>query len=532
MTNVADLFALAAQHHAAGNLQQAERVLQQFVQAHPQHADAHHILGIVAYQTGKHEQAFLSIGEAIRLAPRTSTFHCNLGLVSAALGRDDEAAASFQQALQLKPDLAEAWNNLGNVHFKTNKYLEAVHCFREAVRLTPTYAEAYFNLGQAHKRLARLDEAVASYQQAIELRPNFIAALTNLGSLLAQQGELERGLACLERALRLNPNLGLPHCNRALVWLTTGDFERGWPEYEWRWSQPGVVKREYAQPRWDGSELHGKTILLHAEQGLGDTLQFMRYAALVKQRGGRVILECQTPLVRLLENAPGVDAVLAEGSPLPPCDVRAPLLSLPLIFRTALDTIPGTVPYLHADASLVEQWRQTIGPSKRDGGRCLQVGIAWQGSPTFRCDSQRSIALKHFASLAQLEGVKLISLQKGPGTEQLQALAGQFPVVDLGEDFDTANGPFVDTAAIMSNVDLVISSDSALGHLAGALGASVWLALPFVADWRWLLEREDSPWYPSMRLFRQRQHGEWDGVFCRIREALKAHLDTFGSVFP
>jgi hypothetical protein len=279
-------------------------------------------------------------------------------------------------------------------------------------------------------------------------------------------------------------------------------------------------------------------LLLLAEQGLGDALQFVRYAPLVKQRGGRVVLQCHPPLMRLLANMPGIDQLVAAGSPLPPFDTYAPLLTLPAIFGTSTSGALEADPYLQANAALVEHWREElkksevrspmsdvqtssndIGHRTSDFGRAFRVGIAWQGNPIFRIDHQRSIPLARFARLAEIEGVQLISLQKGPGTEQLPSFAKS--VNDLGNRLDEASGPFMDTAAVMKNLDLVISSDTAVPHLAGALGVPVWVALPWVPDWRWLLRCEDCPWYPTMRLFRQTRYGHWDDVFDRIAEELR-----------
>ena len=453
MATLAEVFAMAFQEHRRGNLHQAEQLYRQVIVAQPQHADAHHLLGVLAHQRGRYGEAVDSIRAALALNPCGGIYHSNLGMAYAALGMLAEATDSYRQALRLNLEVAEVHANL------------AIVLFRQGI----------------------FDDAAVHYQQALSLQPAFAKAHSDLA---------------------------------ASCGCCAATFKMAGRNMSGSWLQAGVSRPHIDRPQWDGSDLTGRTILLHGEQGLGDTLQFVRYAPLVKQRGGTVILECQPALVRFLNDMPGVDYVLAGGSPLPPYDVQAPLLSLPLVFHTSLDTIPAAVPYLHPDATLVEQWRQVIGPSRRQGGRHLQVGIAWQGCPTFRFDSQRSIPLKHFARLAQVEGVKLISVQKGPGTDQLQVLAGQFPVLDLGEHFDAANGPFVDTAAIMKNMDLVISSDTSTPHLAGALGVPVWVALPFVPDWRWLLEREDSPWYPTMRLFRQKQDGNWDDVFRRISEAL------------
>ncbi|MCI0460721.1 MAG: tetratricopeptide repeat protein, partial [Gemmataceae bacterium] len=327
------------------------------------------------------------------------------------------------------------------------------------------------------------------------------------------------GWICDERrgqALRLQPDYARAHMARAMTWLAQGNWEQGWPEYEWRWRYEGFSPRPFPQPLWDGSPLAGRTILLHAEQGLGDTLHFIRYAALVKQQGGQVLVECPAVLHRLLASGTGIDELVAPGAPLPAFDVHAPLLSLPALFRTSLSTVPATVPYLFADAQLGAQWRDRL--ASVEG---LKVGIAWQGNPRHFRDRQRSVLLTEFEPLARLEGVRLISLQRGPGVEQVPALGDRFPVLDLDRQRDETCGDFMDTAAVMTNLDLVITCDTAIAHLAGALGVPVWVALPFAPDWRWLRERADSPWYPTMRLFRQERWGDWASVFRRLADALQ-----------
>jgi hypothetical protein len=299
-----------------------------------------------------------------------------------------------------------------------------------------------------------------------------------------------------------------------------GDFERGWEEYEWRWKKAKVTPRDFPQPLWDSSALEGRTILIHTEQGLGDTLQFIRYVPLVKQRGGTVIVECPASLGQLLASCAGIDRLIASGAPLPPFDVHAPLLSLPRIFGTTLANVPAEVPYLSADPALVEYWRSEL--SSVAG---IKIGIAWQGNPRFPADCMRSIPLTHFTPLAQVDGVRLFSLQKGTGSAQLAAVASYLPVIDLADRLDETSGGFMDTAAVMKNLDLVVTSDTSIAHLAGALGVPVWVALALGGDWRFLVGREDSPWYPTMRLFRQTQMGDWDSVFERIAAELRGSPD-------
>jgi ADP-heptose:LPS heptosyltransferase len=295
-----------------------------------------------------------------------------------------------------------------------------------------------------------------------------------------------------------------------------GDFEHGWPEYEWRWRRPKSPPRRLPQPRWDGAPLAGKTLLVYMEQGLGDMLQFIRYAPLLKAQGANVLVECPAFLHPLLSRCPGIDRLLAEGSPLPEFDVHVPLLSLPHLLGTTLATIPAQVPYLYAGEERVQRWAEELRPLEG-----FKVGICWQGNRHHQWDHFRSFPVEHFAALAAVPGVRLVSLQKGPGAEQLRKLGGSFPVVELDSEKDASAAAFMDTAAIMKNLDLVVTVDTSIAHLAGGLGVPVWVALSAVSDWRWLLQREDSPWYPTLRLFRQRALGDWDGVFGRMAAELK-----------
>jgi tetratricopeptide (TPR) repeat protein len=555
VATIAELLALGLQYHKDANLGQAEQLYRQVLCADPSHADAHHLLGALACETGHFEQAVASIRRALTLNPQIAAAWYNLGNASEGLGQLGDAIGYYRRAIQLSPGFAEAWNNLGIALKRQNQAEEAVQCYLEALRHKQNYVEALANLGNVRREQRRLEEAAAwhrqalqvdprraathfnlaialtelgqleeattCYQQALRLKPDFGEAYDGLGVAFTKQGRFEEAMACFDQALHYDTSQAEAHLNRAILWLLQGDWGRGWKEYEWRWRTRDFTRHSFRQPLWDGSALEGRTILLHAEQGLGDTVHFIRYASLVKQRGGNTIVACQPPLVRLLAGVAGIDKLVAQGTALPAFDVQAPLLSLPGIFQTTSANVPNTVPYLKAAPGLVQKWRQEIAPL---GG--FKVGIAWQGNPTYRYDRQRSIPLALFGLLAQVPGVQLISLQKGPGTEQQQGLTGQFPLVDLGNELDESSGPFMDTAAIVKNVDLVISSDTVIAHLAGALAVPVWVALPVVPDWRWLLEREDSQWYPTMRLFRQRQYGHWEDLFDRMAEELKKPANT------
>jgi tetratricopeptide (TPR) repeat protein len=507
-----------------GQLDEAAACLRRAVSLDPQYADAHNNLGLVLAKQGRIDEAVTNYRQSLHLKPDNALAYNNLGNVLRDLDQLDEALACYRQALSLNPYYAEAYNNEGIAYAKQGKFEQAAERFEQALQLRPNYAKAHSNLGNALRNLGRLEASLACYREALRLEPDYAEAHNNLGAAVVSVGQFQNALASYGEAVRLNPEYAEVHRNRALLWLLLGDFERGWPEYEWRWHCQGVALPSFRQPLWDGGPLQARTILLHAEQGLGDTLHFIRYAPLVQQRGGRVFVQCQPLLLSLLARCPGIDQLLPQGAALPDFAVHAPLLSLPGIFRTDLTSIPALVPYLSADPTLVQHWRKeldALSPQQAADAprRSLNVGIAWQGSPQHPGDRQRSIPLRSFAPLAQVPGVQLFSLQVGPGAEQLRDIGARFPVTDLGSRFDPAS--FQDAAAAATVLDLVISVDSAIVHLAGALGVPVWVLLPYAPDWRWLLERPDSPWYPTMRLFRQKEPDAWDDVFGRVAGALQ-----------
>jgi Tfp pilus assembly protein PilF len=564
---------LGAACHAQGKLRDAVECYQRSLRIKPDYAEAHFNFGVAMYAQGDRDAAIMRFHQALAFKPNYpeaidmleevlaeaeklalavsqapsqpslllyGQAHYNLGVVRAMRGEIDAAISHYRRALRFNPDSMETHNNLANLLVQKGLWTEAVASYHEALRCRPDCAEAYANLGSSLIRSGQLREAVKYLRQALQLKPHFAEAYSNLGEAFKELGQLDEALASFEQALLLKPDFAASRWNRSLLWLLRGDFSRGWSEYEWRWTQLGVPPRSFTQPLWDGSALDGRVILLHAEQGLGDTLHFIRYATLVKELAGKVIVECQPELMRLLSGFPRMAQLVGRASPLPPFDVQAPLLSLPRIIGTSVDTIPAPIPYLHADPKLSEvvspKSEVKFGASSDSGhrtpdtGRCFRVGIAWQGSPTYRYDRQRSIPLTMFSRLAKVPGVVFICLQKGPGKEQLKSghrtpdSGHSWTVLDLGDALDENAGAFMDTAAIMKSLDLVICSDTAVPHLAGAMAIPVWLALPLVPDWRWLLEREDCPWYPTMRLFRQTRCDCWDDVFDKITEELRKCL--------
>jgi tetratricopeptide (TPR) repeat protein len=550
MATVAEALNIALKHHQSGNLRQAEAIYRQVLAVEPDNAQALHFLGVAELQMGQPGPAVEHIERACQLDPFNATYHGNLGSAYGTQGRYDKAVESLKTALRCDANFVDAHNNLGAALSKLGKHDEAATAIRKAIKLRPAMVSAHINLGNVLQEQGKLEEAIASYRQALRLEPDnadarynlglavskrgdYAAAeenyrhalrinprnadaLNNLGNALREQGRFADSLKCYEEALALRPDLAQARKNRGMAWLRLGDWQRGWDEYEWRWRCDDSPPHGFKQPLWDGSPLEGRTILLHTEQGLGDAIQFLRYVPLVKQRGGTVLLQCQGALMKLFDRARGVDQLLPRGERLPPYDVYAPLLSLPHLLKAHDPAAAGSVPYLFADPGLRDDWRRELDII---GGR--RIGINWQGNPSHAKDAQRSLPLKHFLRLAELPDVRLISLQKNAGVEQLRELKDPRLVLDLGSRLDEEHGAFMDTAAVLPSLDLVVTSDTALAHLAGALGVKVWVVLPFSPDWRWLLDRDDSPWYPTMRLFRQRQPGDWAEVFERIASELE-----------
>jgi Flp pilus assembly protein TadD len=515
MASILEALAIADQHYQAGRLQEAARIYLEVQAADPQNSAAPNGVGIIAAQMGKHDLAEGYFRQALALNCHEPTYHNNLGDSLKAQGKIDESLNSFQRALTLRPDYFEAHNNLGTALHLSGKFDEAAVAYRQALALRPDYVPVWYNLGMAFQAQGKLEDAISTYRQALSLDSAYADAASNLAMALHAHGQLEEAAATFETVLSLKPGHIAARANRSLLMLLQGDFARGWAEYDYRLQATPTLDRGFAQPKWDGSPLNRPTILLHGEQGLGDTIQFVRYAMHIKNQNpaATVVVECQPPLKKLLESCGGVDQLITQGSELPPFDVHCSLVSLPGVFQTILATIPAEIPYLTANPTLVEYWRETL-----RGLSGLRIGINWQGRAGQGQYRKRDIPIEHFAALAQVPGINLVRLQKNdPGSAPL----GQYlPIFDPGPDFDTAHGSFMDTAAVMMSLDLVITSDTAIPHLAGALGLPVWLALPYVPDWRWLLDRADSPWYPTMRLFRQRSPGDWFGVFDEIQLAL------------
>jgi hypothetical protein len=378
--------------------------------------------------------------------------------------------------------------------------------------MNPAIAEAYNNLGTVCRDKGMFDAAAMYYQKALQMNPGFTEAYNNLGTVYRDNGQLEHAAENYRRAIDLNFDFAEAHWNLAFTLLLSGDFRNGWKEYEWRWKIQDHYLHGITKPLWDGSDISGYTLLIHAEQGLGDTIQFIRYASMAANRGAKILFACQKEIAGLLRQVKGLDTVIPYGEAIPGFDLHCPILRLPLVFETTIKNIPATVPYITADYSLVTAWGDRI--DKKNG--TFKIGLAWAGRPTHLNDRNRSVPLSLFSPLARLERVELYSLQKGEAAEQVKNSPGGIRLFDFtGELHD-----FSDTAALIENLDLVISVDTAVAHLAGAMGKPVWILLHFAPDWRWMLNRDDSPWYPTMRLFRQPSHGDWISVIDRVCDAL------------
>jgi hypothetical protein len=421
----------------------------------------------------------------------------------------------------LQATRAQADNHRGVACQRQGQWRQAQACFQNALAWRPDYAEAQNNLALGWQRLGDGAAAEAGFRRAARLQPDDAALQAtvahNLGLLLHQQGRLAAAGRWLERALAVRPEQDAVRADLAIVRLLQGDYAAAWENFETRQRRAGESQaehRRFDQPQWSGQPAAGRTLLLWGEQGLGDQIQLLRYVPLVLGLGWQVLLEVAGPLLALCRSIPGV-TLLRRGAALPPFDLHCPLLSLPRAFATTPTTIPATVPYLGAEPARVAAWRARLPAA------AWRIGVSWQGNPLARAEAGRSAPLASLAPLARLPGVRLISLQKQHGLEQLAALPPGMAVDSLGDDFDAGEDAFLDCAAVMMSLDLVVSVDSAVGHLAGALGRPTWLALQAVPHWVWMMERSDTPWYPHTRLFRQTRPGDWDGVFVAMAAALR-----------
>jgi Flp pilus assembly protein TadD len=490
---------------------------------HITHGEADECLqhGVDLHQAGQLDAAEAYYRAALQRRPDFPAAWATLGLARLAAGALDEAEQHQREALRLDPALPDAHNGLGLVHYQLGRVAEAENCFRGCLRLWPEHPGAHLNLAATLQSRGRLEEAEASYRDALRFGADAAQVYNNLSVLLRELGRLDEAEASCREALRLRPGMPDARINLAMVLLLNGRWTDAWPAYEARWhvGDLSLVRRAFTQPQWTGAQpIAGRTILLHAEQGFGDTIQFCRYASLVAARGARVVLEAQPPLVRLLTRLDGVAQVVAHGDPLPDFDLHCPLMSLPRAFATTPETVPGPVPYLTADPAQHAAWRDLLAglPGRR-------VGLAWAGSArawlphAAALDRRRSMRLTDMAPLAAVPGCSFLSLQLGSPAAQLTEPPAGLAIYDVADRL----GDFADTAALVANLDLVIAVDTAVTHLAGALGRPVWLLNRFDTCWRWLLERDDSPWYPALCQFRHDGREDWTSVMRRVAAALE-----------
>jgi Flp pilus assembly protein TadD len=471
---------LAQRRRSAGDLAGAEALCRQVLNARPAHAEALHLLGIVLHTKGDLPGAINVLRQAVAADVGVALYHSNLGEMCRQAGRLDEAVSEAGCALALQPRNIAVLNNLGVAHYDRDEFEQAIEVYRRAIELEPDAAHAYGNRANALLALGRPLEALPLYRQAIAREPDFIDA----------------------------------HSNFAMTLLLTGDFEAGWREFEWRHRRPGRERVWLQDPLWEGEDFAGKTLLVMAEEGHGDAMHFMRYLPAVARRGGRIVVMVHRPLLGLTRRFVPEAEVLAFGAPKPSFDLWCPMMSLPRVFGTTLHTVPAEVPYLSVDPAVAERWRTRLADS-----RGLKVGLVWSGAQGYLNNARRAIPAELLAPLLDLEGVSRFSLQVGERAADLARLPPG--IVDLSPELTD----FSETAGALAGLDLLISTDTSVPHLAGALARPVWVMLAFMPDWRWLLDRDTSPWYPTMRLFRQKGRGAWDEVVQRIRVELQSVLD-------
>jgi len=574
------------------NLDELEQQYLQLLESNPDNPDMLHSLGVIAYQKGQYNKALEWISKAIENNRFVPQFHNTLGIILEALGRFDEAINAYQQAVSLKPDYAEAYHNmavalqsrghyasaverckqavmlkqdyvqayntmafslekqnlydeaidnykqallldpdfveaynhLGVVLNEKGRYAEAIDNFRNAIKRDPDYVEVYNNLGIALKEHEEFSEAIACFEKTLQLDPNFVEAYYNLGNSLRDEGRCVEAIRNFKKAISLKPDYAQAHWNLSLALLLNGNYSEGWKGYKWRRNADLKILTDYhstGKPRWDGSSFKSRRLLVHYEQGLGDNIQFVRYLPMIKARGGTLIFETLKPLIGLLRGFDGVDELVeyVPNRKLPlEYDVYTSLLDMPYIFGTTVETIPSQIPYIYADSSKAEYWREKL------SGPGLKVGIVWAGSAEHGNDRYRSCSLKNFSPLGEIDGVRLYGLQKGPAARQMDEFTETIPVTNISENFND----FTDTAAAIDNLDLVISVDTSVLHLSGAIGKPTWALIPYAPEWRWMLNRQDSPWYPTMRLFRQSNWNDWDSVFRSVTEELKMMASNQG----
>ncbi len=473
------------------------------------------LIALTFHKAGNYRAAEGCFRRAIQIKPGDYTFHFNFANLLSNQERIEEAIAEYQKTIQLNKDFLEGYIQLGN-HLKKKKlYEEAIGVFNQAISINNNSAETYNNIGNIYKELGRYEEAIAFTKRAIEINPQQAGYYFNLGLSNKELFRYTEAIEAYTEAIKLRWDYPEAHWNLALLLLLKEDFKRGWSEYEWRKKLPLYAPyiRTFKEPQWEGEQdLKGKTILIYDEQGFGDAIQFIRYAKMLKDEGAKVVVECLSPLSRLFQYAMGVDQVITRGFPLPPFDFQCSMLSLPMYFKTDLSSIPAETPYIKLPQDIVAQWQERLLDFKDK----FKIGISWAGiNPP-----HKSCPINTLSPLFEITNLCIFNLQKGPAQEELNGLSKDINLIDFMND----SKDFADTAAIMKNLDLIITVDTSIAHLAGALGLPVWVMLHYDADWRWLLKRPDSPWYPTMRLFRQPEYGNWKALLQDMALKLKASI--------
>ncbi|WP_114814340.1 tetratricopeptide repeat protein [Paraburkholderia kururiensis] len=495
-----------------GRVKEALASFNEAIATRPDFVEALYNSAVALERLGRSQESMQRCDRVLALDSRHSKARATRGNALLSLQRYEEALSEYARALEMEPGATDVLCNQGTALHRLQRYEAALYSYDAALAANQEFAEAWCNRGNVLQDMHRYEDALQSFDRAISINPKYAIAWFNRGSVLLEMLRFDEALEAFDRAIACDPNYSDAHFAQGFIYLRQGDLARGWPKYEWRLRDPKSEHNEriFSQPRWTGVEpLDGRTLLVHAEQGFGDTVQFCRYAQQLRDAGARVVLEVQPALRSLMASLQGPAQVIARGEPLPAFDYHCPLLSLPYAFQTDLSSIPGSTPYLHADPALVEKWAGMLGLRHRP-----RVGLAWSGNPEHRNDRNRSI---EFATLLPLlrPDIDWISLQKVV-RDRDAALLDAAPV----RTFDTDIRDFSDTAAIMQSLDLIISVDTAVAHLAGALNRPVWILVTHLSEWRWMSEREDSPWYPSARVFRQPAPGRWADVVEQVQAAI------------
>lgn len=506
-----------------GKLAEAIDCYQKSIHLQPNHGDAYYNLGVIHHQQGKLAAAIPFYQKAIEIKPNYAAAYYNLGIIFKQQNKLAAAIDSYQKSLQFQPHNPDAYNNLGNIFKDQRKFTEAINCYHKALQLKPDYADAYHNLGVAFKEQGNLAQAIASYEKAIQLKPNYPEAYNNLGNAWKGQGKLKKAIASYQKAIQLKPDHSDAHFHLSTAFLLTENFEQGWQEYQWRFSKTEPIKKPLSSPMWQGQSLSDNHLLLWSEQGLGDTIQFVRYALLLSQQGFKITIATHFLLLRLFQECltSSVKVINQDKDDLSLYNNHISLMSLPRVLKTTLNNIPTAIPYLKSPENIPESLKLPKSPR-------LKIGIVWASNKSNRqLYEQKSIPVELFFQvydeLLESDQISLWSLQVGEDASQIQPWLNN----NLIHNVSPLLKNFVDTVCVIEQLDLVITVDTAVAHLAGAMGKPVWVLLPFIPDWRWLLNRQDSPWYPSMKLFRQPRAGDWQTVLHQLKQEIYTQCSSF-----